>query len=168
MNRLAIRQPSWLTRDSFFTAVDPLFDEMFNSMLKGFNASVKSVGKHAYPKTDVYFEGDDLVLESFVPYAKENDLEVNLGVDRVLTIIGEAFQQAEESPERRYIQKEIRRSKFIRKFVFEKELYDKITTIDTTLEGGVLSIRFKGIGGVEKPKTPEVYKFNINDVTEVK
>lgn len=139
------------TRD-LTNLLDPLFDDLFNQALRGLPVPVKSLGSYSYPKTDAYVEGDDFVIEAIVPFVKREDLSVELD-GNTLSICGETCSDT-ENDKRQYALRELRRSKFVRKFRLSDEIVAAVKDVDVSLVEGVLKVVFKEVAA--KPKPEEV------------
>ena len=144
-----------LTMSSFSSPFEDLINQMTNEVFSAFPNRVKSMTSVAYPKTDVYKRGQDLVLEAFVPFVKKEDLRVEWSDSNVLTISGEVSEEHKsDSKGKDYYLKELRRSNFSRSFIIPEENIKSHTGIEAHLdEGGILKVVVKN--SFVEPKPPE-------------
>jgi len=145
----------------------PVFDDWFNQALRGLPMPVKSIGSYSYPKTDAYVEGNDFVVEAIVPFVKKENLSVELD-GNTLSIAGETCSDVENS-ERRYALRELRRSKFIRKFSLSDDIVSAVRDVNVNLTDGVLRVVFKDVvGGPVSEEVPTSKPLPIGETTKLK
>jgi len=147
--------------------LNPLFDELFNQVVRGLPVPMKPLGTYSYPKTDAYTEGNDFIVEAIVPFVKKEDLYVELD-GRTLSITGETCIGA-DNDDRRYALKELRRSKFVRKFTLSQDLVDSISDVNVSLEEGILKVVFKDVVRAGKEEAvPTAKNLPIDSTTKLK
>ena len=131
-----------ISRDSFLTPFDRLFDKVFEST---FPELVESVGVKpfegsAYPKVNVYEWDDKISVMAEIPGLDKKDLTIEVE-DEVMTIKGNKHGLFSDQ-EAKVIRRELKHSAFERKF-----------TLGESLDGGDISASFKdGLLNIEIPK----------------
>jgi HSP20 family molecular chaperone IbpA len=115
---------------------DELFDIMMGRPSKGSLAFTKPYRE--YPYTDIYQDGDLLVIEVALAGWKKDDIDVELE-GNVLTVSGKSETKKDEK--KTYSLKGIKRSSFSTTFNLKTEWLGG--TPDTTFEDGILKVVFK-------------------------
>ncbi len=92
------------------------------------------------PSTDVYTDGDDLLVKMELPGFKSEDLDISLE-DSCLTISGK-HEHEEEVEEKDYYRKERHSGSFTRSMALPREVKDE--DIAANLKDGVLEVRISG------------------------
>jgi HSP20 family protein len=91
------------------------------------------------PKVNAYEDKDGLVIESTIPFAKKEQVQVTIDpVSRAVLIAVEKHQEKKEDKEREYHLKEISRSSFRRGFIIGAKF--DLENADANFEDGVLTI----------------------------
>ncbi len=151
-------------REDFYSPFEAYFDQVFNDFLSEFPSTIKTINQgnslRTYPKTDIYAEGSDVVVEALVPFVKKENLEVKL--DGNVLLISGSCGETTESKDRGYILKEIKRSKFTRSFSIPEEIKKNIQDMDASLNDGVLKIVLKG--AMEKPPSLKESSVKVIDI----
>lgn len=128
-----------LSRRSNGPSIGSLREEMRDLMGNLFEngpRGMESLSRRA-PATDIYEEGEDLVLECEVPGMNRDDLELTLDNDR-LTISGEHREESEEE-ERNYYRSERSRERFERTFAVPSSV--DADQIEASFSDGILKVR---------------------------
>lgn len=146
---------------SLFGPVETVFDQLVNHFFDGFPGPIKTAAgsSRAYPKTDIFREGSDIVIQAFVPFAKKEDLQVKLE-EGCLTISGEG-ESFDETKNRGYLIKELRRSRFSRSFSVSKAVQDIISDVEAELKDGILTVVLKDAAKESKPPEKNIKVVDI-------
>ena len=97
---------------------------------------VNFFGSNSYPKVDVIDHDDRITIEAEIPGLSKKEVSVDLE-ENILTISG-AKQSKDESPEIKYIRKELKRSSFKRSFKLGENINQK--NVNADFNNGVLLI----------------------------
>lgn len=149
-----------VSREDFFGPMETAVNNLLNDMFDSFPEVVKSSGPRGYPKTDIYQDGNDLVLECFVPLIKKENLKAELR-DGVLSIVGTVANVDRGRGPSTFFRRELRRSGFERQFVIPEELLRRHTELSATLVEGVLTIRLVGAYTPDPVPPPDVREIEI-------
>ena len=117
---------------------DSLFDDIIQKTMPSFTDEfgVNFFGSNSYPKVDVIDHDDRITIEAEIPGLSKKEVSVDLE-ENTLTISG-AKQSKDESPEIKYIRKELKRSSFKRSFKLGENINQK--NVNADFNNGVLLI----------------------------
>ena len=117
---------------------DSLFDDIIQKTMPSFTDEfgVNFFGSNSYPKVDVIDHDDRITIEAEIPGLSKKEVSVDLE-ENILTISG-AKQSKDESPEIKYIRKELKRSSFKRSFKLGENINQK--NVNADFNNGVLLI----------------------------
>lgn len=130
-----------LTRRSPFDLLSD-FNRRMEKMLgeEGDEAEGTSPGRW-HPPTDIYREGDELVLEVEVPGLDRSDIEVNFENGRLL-VSGERPPEKDPAEDRNYYRSERLYGTFGRSFVLSDQVDPE--GINAAYDDGILTVRVPG------------------------
>jgi len=134
-----------------------VFDDLFRDMIgnqQRFKDTFKS--RVEYPKTDIFTINDEdlLVFEMSVPGLAKEELNI-VYENNSLCVTGEKTK-AEENDNRKYLEKELKHSSFMRKWSLPKEILNlEENEIESSLKDGILTIIIP-LKAAEKPKRLQV------------
>lgn len=126
------------SREEFMVPFDSLFDDIIQKTMPSFTDEfgVNFFGSNSYPKVDVIDHDDRITIEAEIPGLSKKEVSVDLE-ENILTISG-AKQSKDESPEIKYIRKELKRSSFKRSFKLGENINQK--NVNADFNNGVLLI----------------------------
>ena len=126
------------SREEFMVPFDSLFDDIIQKTMPSFTDEfgVNFFGSNSYPKVDVVDHDDRITIEAEIPGLSKKEVSVDLE-ENILTISG-AKQSKDESPEIKYIRKELKRSSFKRSFKLGENINQK--NVNADFNNGVLLI----------------------------
>ena len=126
------------SREEFMVPFDSLFDDIIQKTMPSFTDEfgVNFFGSNSYPKVDVIDHDDRITIEAEIPGLSKKEVSVDLE-ENTLTISG-AKQSKDESPEIKYIRKELKRSSFKRSFKLGENINQK--NVNADFNNGVLLI----------------------------
>lgn len=137
-NELELSARSMLNRrGDFLSSFDSMFDEMvrgtFPSLSREFGIDVS---KSSYPKVNVIDSDKDITIEAAVPGLSKDDVLVEL-LDNVLSISADK-QTNNETRDKKYVCRELKRSSFSRSFSLTGDL--DAEKINASFKDGLLII----------------------------
>jgi HSP20 family protein len=137
--RSVIEKELEFNRDNLLSTFDKFFDEalrgQFPDVYKGFG--IEPFSKSAYPKVNVLSFDDKIEIEAEIAGYNKEDISIQVE-DDVLSIVGKASQQTEQTDKSVYLLRELKRSSFSRSF----RLTDQLDSdrIDARFYNGLLHI----------------------------
>ena len=143
MNALVRKIPP---RNDFLIPFEQVFDNFFNDFFKGTSTADKIKAQAGYPKMDILYENDNLIIRAAVPGVKEEDIQVEMLDEHTVQISGKV--STEEWSDNNYYLKELSRRSFTRQVYFEEKLTEPISAI---VKDGILTLKWH----FSKPKQPE-------------
>lgn len=141
-------------RDGFTASIIEDIDKFFNEFMRPYSSETFSTyGKNQSPKLNVYRRNGKYHLEVFVPFAKKDDIDVEIN-DRILRI-SIANRQDRELTDADYIIREVSRGQATR----ELSLGDDVDaeSANVTFKDGVLEITFNAV-----KESPRIKKIPVN------
>lgn len=126
-------------RDNLLNTFDKFFDETFRGQFPEFSKSfgIDPFSKSAYPKVNVLAYDDKVEIEAEIAGFRKEDISIEIE-DDVLSIVGKASQQGEQTDKSVYLLRELKRSSFSRSFRLTEQLdSDKI---EASFNNGLLFI----------------------------
>lgn len=153
MNRLTLIP---LSRDEFLSSWESEVDKFFNQFYDDFQPTPTS--QRGYPKLDIYREENNLVIETAIPFARKEDINLTLFPEKdyknlfLLTISGETREKYRKEG-MVFAVKELKRGKFKRCLHIEKSVVDKCPSPEANMENGILTIIFRNVYEPEKLTT---------------
>lgn len=121
--RSVIEKELEFNRDNLLNTFDKFFDETFRGQ---FPEVYKTFGidpfsKSAYPKVNVLSYDDKVEIEAEIAGFHKEDISIQIE-DDVLSIVGKASQQVEQTDKSVYLLRELKRSSFSRSFRLTDQL----------------------------------------------
>jgi HSP20 family protein len=115
-------------------------DDMTERMNRLFSRSLAGVGPGlpAMPATDIYEEGDKLVIETALPNFKDDEVDVQINQDR-LEIKAE-HKSDNERKDRNYLRRESAQTSYYRQFMLPQDI--NADSAEAKFENGILHVSF--------------------------
>ncbi len=140
-------------RESFFGAMNTLFDEIFDNDF--FNVPYEGLTSYSgdYPKVDVTDYDDRVEIVAGVSGLRKEDVSVEVKPG-VLTIKGNKEQKNEEKKDGKVVVRELKHSSFQRSFGLTRELDSN--SVDAKFDNGILTITIKKLPKCIEPEVKQI------------
>ncbi len=142
-----------VSREEFLTPFDSFFDNVIEKAFPAFGQEfgVSFFGNNSYPKVDVLDNSNSIQIEAEIPGLSKDDVSVELEED-ILSIVGNK-QEKVQSPDVKYIRRELKRSSFKRSFKLNGSL--DLKNIKADFKNGILNVSINKLEP-EKPKKVKI------------
>lgn len=135
-------------RDDLFRRYEEEFNKIFDQIYSQPFINKDSVGR-TYPKTDIYKDGDDLVVEALCPFTQREYLTVDIqrfpdGTEPMLTISYRGPKEPFRNEGTYFVHELSPRHGWTRSFYLPEEILTRCPEPTVTLKDAILTIRFQG------------------------
>jgi HSP20 family protein len=126
-------------RDNLLNTFDRFFDEAFRGHFPEFHKTfgIDPFSKSAYPKVNVISFDDRIEIEAEIAGYNRDDVSVEVE-NEVLSIVGKASHQHEQTDKSVYLLRELKRSSFSRSFRLDDQLDSD--NINAAFKDGLLTL----------------------------
>ena len=135
-----------ISREELMMPFDSLIDQMLKDHFPRTDFGTNFTGKGSYPKVNLISAKDCVVLEASIPGMEKDDIKISVK-DNVLEISGSSNNKPSEGG-RKFLIREIKKTKFKRSFVVEDANID-LENINASIDKGILTIKIPRINKVE-------------------
>lgn len=126
-------------KDNWVTSFDKFFDDAFRGSFPDFHKTfgIDPFSKAAYPKVNVISHDNQIEIQAEIAGYTKDDISVEVEED-ILSIVGKASNEKEQTDKSVYLLRELKRSAFSRSFRLSENL--DAEKIDATFKDGLLTL----------------------------
>lgn len=128
-------------RDDLLFPLEQTFNKFFDEFFSHKGNTNVAKANSLYPKINSYIDGDSYKLSFAVPGVQPDDLDVEYGHNKTVTVRGKAAKKYSSSNEGEYFIRELRMSSFERTVMLPENIEGKPQ--DAVLSDGILTLIWK-------------------------